>query len=191
MRKLLSITAIAAIAVVALVPAASANPFVPDPPKKGHASYKWLSYGCKMNSQGQTRAHASIETWVRKLKSKYGMYRQKVKVQIDKQVGFSDTNPSWREVDSATSQKDYWFQKNSGLAPGSRGSLPDGIRSSVRTGMQPDQAVLTAKATIWLKRYGLPNSVWRYKVRSPKFTCPGIGGMELPAAEALPFANGS
>ena len=60
------------------------------------------------------RSYATIETWVYKRKSKYGMYRQKVKVQIDKIVGYDDSNPTWREVDSSTGVKagDKWFQKH-------------------------------------------------------------------------------
>jgi hypothetical protein len=170
--------------------AAIDNPFVPNKPKKGHAGYKWLSYGCKLNPQGQTRSYASIETWVYKLTSKYGQYRQKVKVQIDKAVGFDDNEPIWRKVEAQTTEKDYWFQKNSVLPAGSRGTLPDGVRASVLTGLQPDDRPLRAKATVWLKQDGLPNSVWRYKVYTKRFYCPDGSGMLPGPGGQLPSTGG-
>ena len=57
------------------------------------------------------RSYATIETWVYKLKKGWsgaGMFRQKVKVQIDRVAGYDDSNPTWREVDSTTGEKDTW-----------------------------------------------------------------------------------
>ena len=60
--------------------------------------------------------------------------------------------------------------------------LPTYSTSSVRTGLQPDQGNLTAKATVWLKRVrpGPDKTVWRYKVRSPVFTCGGFDPFAPP-----------
>ena len=179
MRKL-SI-AIALIALVALVPAASAinNPFVPDPPKTGHAAYTWVHYGCKNG-----RAYGSIKTWVRKLSSKYGQYRQKVKVQLDKQVGFNAARPDWRQVAARTTEG-AWFQKD-GNVPSN--SVPNELRSGLNTGFQL-AGDLTIKVTVWLKQGGLPNSKWRYRVRSPEFQC-DLGGALPPPGGAPPSSGG-
>jgi hypothetical protein len=117
------------------------------------------------------------------------MYRQKVKVQIDRMAGYGDSDPTWRQVDGSSSTKGDagWFVKYAEVPDM---ALPDGINLTHNTGMQPDDAILTAKATVWLKQYGWPKAVWRYRKRSPQFTCPGVGGMELPAAEQLPAAGG-
>ena len=61
--------------------------------------------------------------------------------------------------------------------------LPDGVRVSHETGMQPS-GDLTAKATIWLKRSGWPKAVWRYKVRSPIFSCPDPYSGQIPGSAA-------
>lgn len=189
LRKLLSITAIAAVAVLAFAPAASAidNPFVPNKPKKSHYGFKWVNYGCKEGS-GQVRAYATANAYVYKLKSKYGMYRQKIKVQIDYNRRTNpNATPDWREVDGSSGTKESWFQKYS-TVPGT--TLPDAVQLNHNTGMQPSGATLTAKATVWLKRYGFHNAVWRYRKRSPKFTCPDPYGDMLPPTVQPPSVNG-
>jgi hypothetical protein len=186
MRKPLGITAMVVIALVAFVPAASSNPFVPPMPKKGHASFKWLSYGCKDN-----RAYASIRTGVHKLKSKYGQFFQKVKVQIDRSAGYN-SHIKWSEVDSNVT-KGRKFQKGKQATQLGIG-LPNFTVAGVRTGMQPNQGQLSAKATIWLKADGLLGlrSTWRYKVRSPTFTCAdeSSGGFLPPPGGAPPSTGG-
>ena len=174
------------LAFLASAPAASAAPWTPPKPKQGHASYAWIDYGCKMDAQGQQRSYAKVRTNVLKLKSKYGMFQQKVKVQIDRIAGYDDSNPTWREVDSTTATKgDTWFQK--GGTPGTSIGLPDSAIASIHTGMQPDTGQLSAKVTVWLKRYGSPKAVWRYKVRSRTFECPGFS--LGPPPSQLPSAN--
>lgn len=182
--------ALAALALLA--PTAGAAPWTPPMPKKGHAGFKWHGYGCKTSSNGSVRAYGTIDSWVRKLPSgrfrSSGLFYQKIKVQIDKQVGFSDARPDWRQVDGSSGVErgadggKIMFQKTLGL--------PNSVRYTHSTGIFPDHATLTAKATIWLKRNLWPKAVWRYKVRSKPFQCnPNLPDM-LPAAPAPPSAGG-
>ena len=139
-----------------------------------------------MNAQGQLRSYAKVRTNVFKLKSKYGMFQQKVKVQIDRIAGYDDGNPTWRQVDSTTATKgDTWFQKDG--TPGTSSALPDSAIASIYTGIQPDDGQLSAKVTVWLKRYGSPKAVWRYKARTPTFGCSGFS--LGPPPSQLPSTN--
>ena len=160
---------------------AQAAPWTPPKPKTGHARIQLVDVGCKLTADGIYRSYAIVDTHVYKLKTRYGLFRQKIKVQIDKQVGFSDSRPDWRQVDSVTDTKGDagWFQKD--VAYGSPGGLPDSARTSLRTGIQPDFADFTAKVTVWLKRQGLPKATWRYRARSKPFNC---------RTDQLPIANG-
>ena len=51
----------------------------------------------------------------------------------------------------------------------SKPKSPDGARwltHETSTGVFPETGTLSVKATVWLKRYGSPKAVWRYKMRS-------------------------
>ena len=70
--------------------------------------------------------------------------------------------------------------------------LPNSLSSYVRTGgIVPGGVDLTVKVTVWLMPNGLPNSKWRYKLRSQEFQCPlGDGGMLPPVGQAPPSVGG-
>jgi hypothetical protein len=188
MRGILVALAVA----LAAAPSAQAAFWTPPKPKKSDVSHKWIDYGCTIGRDGNYHAHATIDTYVYKLHKKTGMFRQKVKVQIDRQAGYAGTD--WRQVSGAsragTKGDAGWIIPDSSTRDGTPvpgTPLPDGIRMSVSTGMQPDVGTLTAKATVWLKRNAWPKAVWRYKVRSPEFTC--NGGL-LPTSPQNPVVNG-
>ena len=199
MRKLIGITVIIAIALVAFVPVANAAPWTPKP-KKSHYGFKWANSGCKVTKSGQVRAYGTAQAWVYKLKSKHGMYRQKIKVQIDYNRRTNPgAKPDWDQVDGTTGVKkyvdangvtqDHWFQKGADATALGIG-LPDGIQQNHNTGMQPNGATLTAKATVTLQSSLAHNAVWKYTKRSKRFTCPDPTDMYLPPTATPPSANG-
>jgi hypothetical protein len=167
--------------VASLIFASSAQAAPPKPPKSAY-SFKWTGYTCALNSAQQYRTYASAEAQVYELPSGWkgkGLFRQKIKIQIDRQAGYDGDRPMWREVygQSGTKEGDTsWFQRD---VPDELGGLPDGIGFSIKTGLPGAFAIYTAKATVWLKRRYSPKAVWRYKKRSKSFECRNT---QLPAA---------
>jgi hypothetical protein len=140
------------------------------PPKpSGNAStYKWLRAECKETDQG-FRSFGSVKTWVNYLSAYDGdansVYYQRVTVQIDRLAGFGNASNRWSKVDSKT----YSWSRFTRREP-----LPTWSTTAIRSPLQPDEATLSVKATIRLKRvrkYRPDKTVWQYMVRSEPFTC--------------------
>jgi opacity protein-like surface antigen len=169
---------------------ASAAPWTPPKPPKGHAGYKWLNFGCEQGNGNYNVAYAKVYTVVKKLDAKYGQYYQKIKVQIDLLAGYDDSNPTWRKVDAQTFRKKDANRDNLFFQPGETAKqlgigLPDQAYSTFNTHMGLDfMGTLRAKVTVWLKEDGWPKAKWRYKVRSKQFNCPNAFGAFPP--EQLP-----
>ena len=127
----------------------------------------WTKYGCASTDDGY-RSFGGIRTEVLELPDRTGVYYQQVDIRIDKQVGFSATSPTWRKVEN---EKYDWSRFTAA-------SLPTYSTSGVRTGLQPDTGILSAKATVTLRRVrtGPDKKVWRYTVRSSTFSCSRIDG---------------
>jgi hypothetical protein len=133
-------------------------------PPRNATGFKWLNVGCFETEYGY-RSVGGIRTYVYRLPKKNRSYFQRVKVQIDRQAGYAGS--SWRQVAVKT-----WKWE-----PFSRYNIPAYSSSAVRTGLQPDSATLTAKATVWIKEVGSLRSAWKYTVRSKPFTC--VNGVNL------------
>jgi hypothetical protein len=131
-------------------------------PTAAEYSYKWKKYGCFETDNGY-RSIATIKTWVNQVEYAGVRYYQKVTVQIDRLAGYGSASATWRKVDGRTYDWSRFTNRD----------LPTYSTSAVRTGMQPDTAMLSAKATVRLKRVrkGYDTTVWSYKVRSPQFSC--------------------
>jgi hypothetical protein len=188
MRALALAAALAAS--LAFVPAASAAPWTPPKPPKGHATFKWNGYGCK-TVNGVHRVYGTFDSWVHKLKEGFwgqGLHFQKVKVQIDREWGYGGNGkPKWKQVYGKSGVKklangdQYYFQRDIAGA----GGLPDGIEMTASTGVFPSTGQLSVKATVWLKQWGHPKAVWRYKKRTPSFDA-----FNTCRTEQLPSSNG-
>ena len=175
---------VALVAALTLASSAHAAPWEPPKPKKGHSALKWLDTGCAY-VKGVQRAYGGGHAYVYKLpkgwRGDHGMFYQKIKVQIDYHGGFSGDGPMWRKISAKTYEKKdasgdkVYFQRSSGL--------PDASPWGHSIGNFPGLTDLTVKVTVWLKRYGSPKAVWRYKKRSKPFQCNG-------AAVQGPIVNG-
>jgi hypothetical protein len=151
-----SIAAGALLVSLAAAPAAQARP-----PANNEFSYRWTKFSCTMGSDGYFHSIGTIKTYVHAVERPDVRYYQKVTVQIDRQAGFAGT--TWRKVAKRTWSWSQFTVRD----------LPTYSTSSVRTGLQPDAANLTAKATVKLKRVrrGYDTTVWEYQRRSPVFSC--------------------
>ena len=160
--RFLAIASSMSIALV-LAPATQAAP--PTAPA-GSFSFQWLKAGCFTTNTGY-RAIGTIRTTINSVLADSGgtpssVYYQEVKVQIDRQSGYAGTG--WSQISGASKVYD-WTRFNSN-------ALPTYSTSAVKTGL-PTSGMMTAKATVWLKRVrsGPDKTVWRARVRSQGFQC--------------------
>lgn len=131
-------------------------------PSPGAASVEWRKAFCT----DALRAIGEVKTTVRRVPTVRQTYYQEVKVQLDRRV----IGGMWRQVDSRVYDWSRFRARN----------LPMWSRSAHRSGLASAGVSYTFKATVWLKqvRRGPDKTVWRYRSRSPAFTCADPSGID-------------